>query len=186
MLKEKEEEKEEKKQSSVCRPTPVYYHMNIADTYRLFRHFEIKLPNFFQTLSDSEKEEIMHEYSDAFRQTQTDIIYESIRVWFRNNKMFPYAKDLKPIVQEVVATYYHKKYPGHGKIYYNDADMKRIDWDSIPEDIEARMTYRPDPNDEERNELLKQAQRMQINRIQKTWIRDMKTTLPAMYEMERK
>ncbi|MBP3851232.1 MAG: hypothetical protein J6D36_01675 [Erysipelotrichaceae bacterium] len=64
--------------------------------------------------------------------------------------------------------------------------MKRIDWDSIPEDIEARMTYRPDPNDEERNELLKQAQRMQINRIQKTWIRDMKTTLPAMYEMERK
>ena len=112
-------------------------------------------------------------WAKQFADTPFKQINDAVIDWIGKSKFLPTVADIKercmPALEFRNPWYEH--FPADGEFTYNDRDMDWVNklppeeahaiWNMLPEEMGKRMRYVPDPNDEERNALLKKATEME-------------------------
>lgn len=90
-------------------------------------------------------------------------VVEAVNEWISENKFMPTIAEIKEKCSIGIdyTNPWYKHFPQKGIIKYNDKDVSWATWEdfnSVPKELAKRMVYVPDPNDQERNKILKECE----------------------------
>ena len=120
-----------------------------------------RVPGYFKTMTDEDKLNLIDNWFIEFSEVPKEIINLAISLHFKEKRMAPQTDEVRRNIPGAWKLYWLDRFPGSDTIYYNDKFIDSVDWETIPTEVQERMKYRPDPNDERRNALLKEALDMQ-------------------------
>lgn len=113
------------------------------------------------------KRELINEWTSAFKDVPAIVVGNAVQEHYYTKRFAPDIDEVADLIPNGWKRYWRDKYKGVDVIEYDDDFMENTNFDTIPYDVSKRMIYKPNPNDEERNRLLKEAQAMQERRKRK-------------------
>lgn len=144
--------------------------MTRNETIEVFKLLKQMKPNYFETLSQEKKLDLVDEWTDRLSMFNFDLVKEASKEYVFQHNRIPYPREVieylganRETIDQRVNPWY-KRFPQSEKIRYTDADVRGLtldEWRLLPREMAVRMEYYIDPSDEIRNALLKEALEIQ-------------------------
>lgn len=149
--------------------------MTRDETINILSDINKKRPSFFKNKSKEEKEQMIQEWHACLANENFNVVSYVTNIFLNSSRFVPYPREIRDYIHmnkdelDKIFNPWYLHFPNKGIVFYSDSDIEWAswyDWNSIPRELENRMFYRCDPNDEERNKLLKIAldKQMQLKR----------------------
>ena len=137
--------------------------MTREDTIQILSDLNQQKPAYFRSKSKSEKQIIIQEWQACLSDENVSLVRIAMNEYLKVSKLAPFPRELKNYIElnreylDMLSNPWYEHFPKSGIIPYSDKDVEWASWDDwnlIPTELLKRMKYVPDPDDQERNQLI--------------------------------